>query len=231
MSTSSICSARRTTSSGTVSCCAHAGDPLDHVVERLQVLDVHRGQITSMPGVEQVLDVLPALGVPRARARWCGRARRRAPPAGARASTASTSISVELDAAVGDRPAGHDLQAVEQLGGLGPAVGLDEPDDDVGAALGAAVGLAEHGVGLADARAPRRGRCAARRACAMAHHPPVSGRLRAAAEGQVQPGDVHPRLAEEAQDAPVGRLPRRAPGPASCGRPVTRATRATCRSA
>ena len=38
------------------------------------------------------------------------------------------------------------------LGGVLAAVGLDEPDDDVGAALGPAVALAEHGVGLADAR-------------------------------------------------------------------------------
>ena len=39
-----------------------AGDLLDDVVERLQVLDVDRGQHGDA-GVEQLLDVLPALGV------------------------------------------------------------------------------------------------------------------------------------------------------------------------
>ena len=41
----------------------HTGDPLDDVVERLQVLDVHRGDHVDAR-VEQLLDVLPALGVP-----------------------------------------------------------------------------------------------------------------------------------------------------------------------
>jgi hypothetical protein len=57
----------------------------------------------------------------------------------------------ELVPAVGRLPARHDLQAVEQLRGPLAAVGLDQADDHVGAAFGAAVGLAEHGVGLADA--------------------------------------------------------------------------------
>ena len=43
----------------------HAGDPLDDVVERLQVLDVHGGDHVDAR-VEQLLDVLPALRVPRA---------------------------------------------------------------------------------------------------------------------------------------------------------------------
>ena len=66
MSTSSTWSARRTTSSGTVSRWRDAGDPLDDVVERLEVLHVHRGQHVD-PGGEQLLDVLPALRVARAR--------------------------------------------------------------------------------------------------------------------------------------------------------------------
>ena len=45
-----------------------------------------------------------------------------------------------------------------------PPVGLDEADDDVGAAGDAPVALLEHPVGLADARAPCRGRRAAGRA-------------------------------------------------------------------
>jgi hypothetical protein len=39
-----------------------AGDPLDDVVEALQVLDVHCGQDVDSRG-EQLLDVLPPLGV------------------------------------------------------------------------------------------------------------------------------------------------------------------------
>ncbi len=40
----------------------HAGDLLDHVVDRLEVLDVDRRDDVD-PGVQQVVDVLPALGV------------------------------------------------------------------------------------------------------------------------------------------------------------------------
>ena len=43
-----------------------AGDLLDDVVDRLEVLDVDRGDHVH-PGVEQVFDVLPALGVTTAR--------------------------------------------------------------------------------------------------------------------------------------------------------------------
>ena len=70
---------------------------------------------------------------------------------GWRASTASRSISSSPGCAA-DGPPRHDLEPVEELGGLRAAVRLDEPDHDVGAALLAAAGLAEHGVGLADAR-------------------------------------------------------------------------------
>ena len=45
----------------------------------------------------------------------------------------------------------HLLEALDHLGGLLAAVGLDEPDDDVLAARAAPVRLAEHGEGLADA--------------------------------------------------------------------------------
>ena len=66
MSTSSIWSARRTISSGTVSRCDRAGDAGDDVVERLEVLDVERRDDVDA-GVEQLLDVLPALLVARPR--------------------------------------------------------------------------------------------------------------------------------------------------------------------
>ena len=53
-----------------------AGDLRDHVVEALEVLHVERREDVDAR-VEQLLDVLPALEVARARARWCARARRR----------------------------------------------------------------------------------------------------------------------------------------------------------
>ena len=65
MSTISIWSARRTTSSGIVSRCSTPLIRCDHVVERLQVLDVDRGDDVDA-GVEQRVDVLPALLVPAA---------------------------------------------------------------------------------------------------------------------------------------------------------------------
>ena len=55
------------------------------------------------------------------------------------------------DAAVLDPPARHDLEAVEELDRARPAVRLDEADDEVGAAAEPAVALLEHPVGLADA--------------------------------------------------------------------------------
>ena len=70
----------------------HAGDALDHVVDRLEVLDVQRRDHVDA-GVEELLDVLPPLLVARRRECWCARARRRARTSGRRASTASTSIS------------------------------------------------------------------------------------------------------------------------------------------
>ena len=82
----------RTTSSGIVSLLLDAGDLLDDVVHRLEVLDVD-GRDHVDPGVEQLLDVLPALLVARPGDVACARARRRARPAALRARTASRSIS------------------------------------------------------------------------------------------------------------------------------------------
>jgi hypothetical protein len=45
-----------------------------------------------------------------------------------------------------------DLQVADHLLGQLPAVAFDVPDDDVGTTLPAAAPLAEHGVGLPDAR-------------------------------------------------------------------------------
>ena len=97
-----------------------------------------------MPAREQLLDVLPALGVAGAGRVGVGQLvhQQQRGMAGERA------VEVELlepGAAIVDAAAGQDLQALEQAGGLGPAVGLHHPDDDVEAfgALGA--GGLEHG--------------------------------------------------------------------------------------
>ena len=128
-----------------------AGDALDDVVEGLEVLDVDRRDDVDA-GVEQLVDVLPALLVA-------------ASPGTLVWASSSTSATVgragedgvevhllERRAPVLDRAAGDDLEVAELVGGVGPAVGLDEADDDVGAPLGPAPALVEHGEGLAHAR-------------------------------------------------------------------------------
>ena len=78
-SISSTWSAARTTASGIFSCCSIPVIACDDVVHRLEVLDVD-GRDHVDAGVEQLLDVLPALLVPGSRERSCARARRRARP-------------------------------------------------------------------------------------------------------------------------------------------------------
>ena len=51
-----------------------------------------------------------------------------------------------------DGLAGDDFEAVDHFLGERPPVGLDEADDDIGAPCSPALALAEHRVGLADAR-------------------------------------------------------------------------------
>ena len=117
----------------------------------------------------------------------------------------------ERGAAVGDLAARHDLETVEHLGGVLAAVRLDEPDDDVGAALGASVALAEHGVGLADA-----GRSAEVDPQPPARHALLpsstsvprrqSGQPAGRVQSEVELEDVDPRLAEEPEDPTLGVL-------------------------
>ena len=127
----------------------NSGDAADHVVQALQVLDVERG-VDVDASVEQLLDVVPALGMARAfgvRVSQlvdeddCG-----APFQGC--------IEIEfLDAGatVFDDPGREDFQAVEQGGGVRAVMGLDDTHDHVDA-LGALLARGEeHRVGLADA--------------------------------------------------------------------------------
>ena len=127
-----------------------AGDRRDRVGDRVEVLDV-AGADDVDPGVEDDVDVLPALGPLRARGVRVGQL----VDQGDRRMPGEDRVGVHLlddDAAVLDPTTRHDLQPVEQLGRLGPAVGLHEPDDEVRAAPGPTVALLEHPVGLADAR-------------------------------------------------------------------------------
>ena len=138
----------------------HPGDLLDDVVERFQVLDVH-GRDDVDAGVEQPLDVLPAFVVARAghvrvRELVDQRHRRRAGDHG---------VGVHLGegrAPVGHLLAGHDLQAVEQLGRARPPVGLHVADHHVGTPLVAAAAPPP----ASRRSCPRRGRPPGRRAAA-----------------------------------------------------------------
>src|SRR5262245_21005417 len=127
-----------------------AGDLLDDVVQRFEVLDVERGDDRDAR-VEQLLDVLPALVVPRA-----GRVRvRELVDEGDVGPAGEHGVDVHLPdgcSAVLDVFARDDLEVADLFRRLRPAVWLDVADDDVLAVAGAAPPLVEHGVRLADAR-------------------------------------------------------------------------------
>jgi len=125
-----------------------SGDALDDVAQRGEVLHVDRGQHLESGG-EQVLDVLPSLGVGRARRAGMGELVDQHHLGGAGQHRGHVELG-ELRAAVGHPGSGQDLHSLEQRRGLGPVVGLDQPHHDVGAALGAAAAFVEHRVGLAD---------------------------------------------------------------------------------
>src|SRR6185295_3200010 len=57
---------------------------------------------------------------------------------------------LEMDAAVDDLAQGEDFEAEEQGGGVGPAVGLDQPDGDVDPARLEPMPFEQHLIGLAD---------------------------------------------------------------------------------
>ena len=126
------------------------GHLLGDVVERLEVLDVDGGDDLDAR-VEEGLDVLPALLVGASRHVGVGELvdeHHVGPPL-----EDGLEVHLLLDgAAVADLRAGHDLEPLERALGLGAAVGLDVADHQVGAPLGAAATLVEHGVGLAHAR-------------------------------------------------------------------------------
>src|SRR5659263_290132 len=123
-------------------------EKIDHVVERLQVLDVHRGDDLDAGG-QQFLDVLPTLLVP-----GPGHV-------GVRQLVDERHLGVagehrvdvhlgERRPPVGDRAPREDLQPGDGLGRASPTVGLDEGHHGVRSALPPPATLVEHGEGLAD---------------------------------------------------------------------------------
>ena len=106
--------------------------------------------MTWMPGPEQLLDVLVALGVAAARGVGVGQLVDQADGRPAREDRVEVHLA-EGHAPVLDLPGRDDLQVADLLGGLGAAVGLDEADRHVDALLLEPVPLAEHRVGLAHA--------------------------------------------------------------------------------
>ena len=110
-----------------------AGDALDHVVERLEVLDVD-GRDHVDPGVEQLVHVLPALLVPRARHVGVGQLVDEGDGGVAGEDGVDVHL-LELGLAVLHGPARNDLEIAELLLGARAAVRLDVAHDDVGAAV------------------------------------------------------------------------------------------------
>ena len=116
-----------------------AGDAAHHVVQAFEVLHVD-GRVDVDAGTQQLVDVLPALGMPRAGGVGVGELVDQdevglAPERG---------VEVELrepGAAVIDRLARKHLQPFEQRGGLRASMGLDHPDHYVDACASSEPGL------------------------------------------------------------------------------------------
>ncbi|EPH45982.1 putative Sensor protein KdpD [Streptomyces aurantiacus JA 4570] len=129
---------------------ADAGDRFDDVAERLQVLDVDGGYHVDAR-FEELLDVLPALGV--ARAGHVGVRQFVDERDGGGAAQDGVHVHLrEQRAAVLQLLAGDLLQTVQHHFRAGTVVVLHEGHDAVGAALDTTVCLGERGVRLADAR-------------------------------------------------------------------------------
>ena len=154
-------------------------------------------EMTLMPASKQLLDVLPALLVPRAgnvRMRELVDERHLRPP---REHGVHVHL-LEHAVAVGDLLPGHDLEVADLLGGLRAPVRLDEADDDVLAVLAATPAFVQHREGLADAR----GGTEVDTELPSRHGYSVPLTV-VAVEREVELEDVDTRLAEEAERAVV----------------------------
>ena len=123
-------------------------DLLDDVVQRLQVLDVHRRDDRDAR-CHELLDVLPSLLVPRAgdvRVRQLVHER----DVGLASEDGVHVHLLEGAVAVGDPSPRNHLEVGDLGGGLRSSVRLDETHDDVLAVVAPAAALVEHGERLSD---------------------------------------------------------------------------------
>ncbi len=128
----------------------HAGDARDDIVQALHVLDVQRRKDVD-PGLEQFLDIDPALGMAAAGGVGMGQFvdEHEIGPAGEDGVEVHL---VEHMARMLDPAPRNDLETLDQSLRFRPAMRLDNPDDDIRAVLPALPGIEQHFIGLADAR-------------------------------------------------------------------------------
>ena len=129
---------------------ADAGDPGDHVVEAVDVLDVQRREHIDAGG-DQFLDIEVAFGMATAGRVAVGQFvdQHELRPA------LQDRVEIHLGEAVAfvfDLAPRNDLQAVQQGLGLAASVRLDDPDDHIDALAPLGLRRQQHLVGLADAR-------------------------------------------------------------------------------
>jgi hypothetical protein len=124
-----------------------AGDLLDDVVQRLDVLDVDRRD-DAEPALQEVLDVLPSFLMARARGVRVGELVDEDEVGRGGQDRVRVHLP-QLDAPVGDAPPRRHREPVGQGRGLRPSVGLHDADEDAAAGVRQPVPLLKHGVGLA----------------------------------------------------------------------------------
>ena len=127
-----------------------AGDALQDVVEALEMLDIQRRPHVDAGG-EQLLHVLPALGVAAAGDVGVRQLIEQQQARLARQRLVEIELAEDL-VDVDDRLARDELKAGKQRFRLAPPVRLDQTDDHVAAFRLRRVRRRQHGVGLADAR-------------------------------------------------------------------------------
>ena len=126
-----------------------ARDLLDHVVQRLEVLDVQRRDHVDAR-LEQLLDVLATLLVARAGHVGVGELVDESDLRPTREQRVEVELLERLPPILEAAPRQH-LEVADLLGRAPPTVRLDEPDDHVLAPLGATAALVQHRERLADA--------------------------------------------------------------------------------
>ena len=126
-----------------------AGDMTDDIVQALQVLDVD-GADDRDARIEELLDILPAMGVAAARGVGVGQLVDQDDLGPPRQHRLDVDFGVPGALVLDDDRRDH-LDTGELLGGVAAAVRLDHRGHDIGAAAHPALRLAEHRVRLADA--------------------------------------------------------------------------------